>query len=324
MANCLMLKSLVAQTKKKSMFIIVVKRHNTGKSNIHRKYPLFIADEGSRIIQNVIGNILESNKEKNYQLAVSHLERLKPYVNRNWALTNDDNGISSRNSGMNSSLKQQLFSPEGTLIEIEKHIKLPGESDKKIDIHNQDDLMVHQNKWLVASVKAANTCNQYHRVQGNFKMDWWDVVIKLEHHAETIIDSLEALANRHSELEFKDFKIVILALGCWWPIHTQSTNVKNRVQTKIDNLLNSLETGSFERIFHLKLPLGSPLYLKDASDRLDLAQIWIYALSGSAGEDPTYVKKIRRNSFPATYIGRATNSKMGKYNDTAIFVSIDI
>ena len=92
----------------------------------------------------------------------------------------------------------------------------------------------------------------------------------------------------------------------------------------MDNLLNSLETGSFERIFHLKLPLDSPLYLKNVSDRLDLAQIWIYAITGSGGEEQPYVKKIRRNSFPAGYIGRATNSKMGKYKDLAIFVSINI
>ena len=139
-----------------------------------------------------------------------------------------------------------------------------------------------------------------------------DVEEELEHVAKTISKSLTVLTNRNKELTNDDLKIVILALGFWWPIHNQSIfsmTVKNEMKMKIDNLLLSLEDTSFDRIFHLKLPLGkdSPVFLKKVSDRLDFTQIWTYALTGAYNNHTN----IKTNSFPVGYMTRATNSKMG-------------
>ena len=64
--------------------VIEVQRHvNTGKSGNYRNYPLFIADEESMMIQNLVGNILANHKETKSQQKLI-LEILSHHEKKSW------------------------------------------------------------------------------------------------------------------------------------------------------------------------------------------------------------------------------------------------
>ena len=135
---------------------------------------------------------------------------------------------------------------------------------------------------------------------------------RIENIAKPLENSIGVLIHRHNELDFNDFRTLVLSLGFWTQLHSGTKRVNNRIETALNNLLISLETGSFDRIFRLRLPPNSPIFLQNVSDKLDLAHVWVFALNGTDWEDRTYRKTVRGNSFPATFIERSTNRKRGK------------
>ena len=305
---------LLSKSKKK-----IENTYTSGKQTIitkpgsNQKYPLFNVKDESSIIQNICGHSLANCKESRLETIESYKDKLKPTANRNWVLLHDENESFNCIRGFKNSFKHHLLSRTGVIKEVEKHIEYLEMNKEKVDALEAEKLIKHKNEWLRASLKAAHITNQYLKRENSSTEIFKDVKEELEHVAKTISESLAILTNRNKELTNDDLKIVILALGFWCPIHDQSIfsmTVKNEMKMKIDNLLLSLEDTSFERILHLKLHLGkdSPVFLKHVSDRLDFAQIWTFALTGTDKID----RNIKHSSLPMVYMIRATNSKMGK------------
>ena len=285
----------------------------TMRPESNQKYPLFNVKDESSIIQNICGHSLANCKENRLQTIESYKDKLKPTANRNWVLLQDENESFNCIRGFTNSFKHHLLSRTGVIKELEKHTEYLEMNKEKVDTLEAEKLIIHQNEWLHATLKAAYITNQYLKKKNSATEIFKDVEEELEQVAKTISKSLTVLTNRNKELTNDDLRIVILALGFWCPIHNQSISsitVKNEMKMKIDNLLLSLEDTSFERILHLKLPLGkdSPVFLNHLSDRLDFTQIWTFALTGA---DKNYIK-LKPSSFPVVYMKRATNSKLGK------------
>lgn len=304
---------VVKSRKKFKHNLEIIRPLTTDKHQDQIKFPLFAWDGKNAILQDHLGNILSAQSDTKLQAITSHLERIEPSGNRNWSISSNEREKSNCIRGMDDSLKHQLLSKTVALKEIERQIeKLNTNTNKDKDL-TQNSLVTHQMKFLSASVEGANLYSQYSNTENFDIAEFRNYAAELENLGDTILESLDTLKNQHTDLKFNDFKIVILALGFWFPIHNQSVMVKNEVKMIIDDLLYSLKLGSIERTRHLKLQLGkeSPLYLNHVSDRLDLAQIWIFALTGTDGNDFITPKKLKSDSFPGTYIWRATNGKLG-------------
>ena len=313
-SNRMKFSALVIKSRKKFKHNLKMIRPLTTKKHQEPiKYPLFALNDKNDILQDILGNILSDKSDTKLQAITRHLDRIEPSQNRNWSISTNERENSNCIRGMDDSLKHQLLSKTVAIKEIERQIEQLNMNTNKDKNLAQNSLVTHQMKFLRASVEGAKLYTQYSNTENFDITEFRNYGTELEILGETIHESLDTLKNQHAELTFDDFKIVILALGIWYPIHNQLVMVKNKVKMKIDDLLYSLKLGSIERTRHLKLQLGkeSPLYLKHISDRLDLAQIWIFALTGTDGNDFITPKKIRFDSYPGTYIWRATNSKLG-------------
>ena len=323
-SNRMKLSALVIKSRKKFKHNLkVIRPLTTDKHQEEIKYSLFALNDKNAILQDILGNILSAKSDTKLQAITRHLDRFEPSQNRNWSISINEREKSNCIRGMDDSLKHQLLSKTVAIKEIERHIEQLNANSNKDKKLAQNSLMTHQMKFLRVSVEGAKLYTQYSNTENFDITEFRNYRTELEILGETILESLDTLKKQHTDLKFDDFKIVILALGFWYPIHNQSVMVKNKVKMKIDDLLHSLTLGSIERTRHLKLQFGkeSPLYLNNISDRLDLAQIWIFALTGTDGNDFINPKKIRFDSYPGKYIWRATNSKLGNPKNLAIFVS---
>ena len=121
---------------------------------------------------------------------------------------------------------------------------------------------------------------------------------------------LDRLSGNHRDLELDHLKECIIALGLWPSEFKNAKCSEYKMAEKLKNLLISLETGSFERIWKLKLPEDSPHYLGDAPDRLDLADAWMFALTGGKFIDRS--KNLSWRTFPTKLIKIVTDRKDGK------------
>ena len=280
-------------------------------------HPLFMGDDKDPIVRNLIGSALDDWRQKASESSSEHLYKLNPSRNRNWDFVKKDEEKQSKSSpgAMNYCLKKQIISQEGAICELQRYIAILKNNNVASSMKT-NELLYHLNAWLQASLEAGHIHRQYVNpinLMHNGPIDHdSDLALKMENIAEPFEKSLDVLMHRHNELHFDDFRTLVLSLGCWTQIHKRQNGVKNKIEKTFSNLLISLETGSFDRIFRLRLPPNSPLLLQNVSDKLDLAQAWVFALNGTDVEDKRYLNKVRGNSFPAMFLGRSTNRKIGK------------
>ena len=275
------------------------------------RYPLFRRGKEDAIVFNVVGDSLNKWRQGYTDINTLHLEKLEPSMHRNWNMVqgNETEMKRFRSNGIQKCLQQvQLVSLQSALDEIQAHIKVLNTTLANVQPDHKL-VLDHLHTWLTASLQAGKIYNQYLKLKDEGIENSFDVILRLENIARPIEESLDILMAHHRELIFDDFKTSILALGCWLPLHIPSMNVKHPLQKKINELLNKLETGSFERINPHKLPAGSPILLKSHLDKLDLAVIWIFALVGGNNKDKNHLNKIRGDSFSTGYIRKVTDRK---------------
>ena len=318
--NGLALTRLSVKFKKYIENIYQFKRQTiTSKVESRQNFPLFHACSANSIINDILGDSLATYKERQLEIGASHLQMLKPTANRNWIFSKDENKKYSCVGGLDNLLKHCLISRTDAINVIEKHIKYLEMNSEKIISSESAKLIKNVKEWLKASVKAADLFNQSLSFKNSTKTELKDIELDLEQVAKKLFESLAVLKNQNKELSNDNIRILILSLGFWSSIHKQSIPsmaVRNEVKMKIDDLVLSLEETSFERVLHQKIPLGrnNPMFIKDASDRLDLAHIWIFALTGGdERNDSTYKKALKNNCYPVWYIGRVTNKELGNY-----------
>ena len=273
-------------------------------------------DDADPIVQKVAGAALKHFQNNTIETKLEHQYKLKPTLHRNWNISEEKEAevpqVVLNGNGLNKGQRKQLFSYESAFTEIQRHIDELNNNFMGESISDPNSLTYHLNIWLSTSLQANDIYIQYLKSledkDGRDMLEW---ILMLEDIGMQIEESLNIIIDRHDELSFKDFKMAVLALGNWLPLYRKSKNVPNKIQNKFAALMKALESGSFQRIFHLKLPVNSPNYLKRVPDRLDLAQVWIYAMTGGGSKETKHVTKIRGDTFPSRYIKRVTDRKMG-------------
>jgi hypothetical protein len=280
----------------------------------YTSHPLFIGDDEDQIVRNLIGSSLDDWRQKAHESSSEHVNKLNPSRNRNWdyAKKDEEKHIKSNPGEMDSCLKKQMINLEGALSEIQRRIEILKNNNAASSMKT-NDLLSHLETWFHASLEAGHIHKQFVHLLQNRCIDHdSELALRLEDIAEPLESSLDVLIHHNNELDFDDFRTLVLSLGCWTQLHNSPNRVKNRIENTLSNLLISVETGSFNRIFRLRLPPNSPIFLQNVSDKLDLAHVWVFALNGTDGEDDKTLKKVRGNSFPAAFLGRSTNRQMGK------------
>ena len=280
-------------------------------------HPLFTPNREDPIIRRIIGNALDLRKKRTCDESAIKSEKLKPTLHRNWASLRKTNIESHQGLiiGIEDPLKNRPFSIHNVQNEIEMYIDALDVLTKQSTANKTRSILRPLLTWLNASKKAGQLCKEYLAAANSTKhsSDISEISLLLEDIGQTIEETIDHLICDQHELQYEEFRVSILALGCWLPLYNKSFNVKNSLQTKFNTLKSSFEMGSFDRLFHQRLPADSPIYLNDVSKRLGIAQAWTFALLGDNEQEDKYKKYVPSYSFPNIYIKRATNSKLGKY-----------
>ena len=292
---------------------------NASADGVTYKYshPLFTPNGEDPIIRRIIGNALDLRKKRTCDESAIKSEKLKPSLHRNWASLRKTNNESHQRLiiGLEDRLKNRPFSIHNVQNEIEMYIDALDVLIKQSTANETKSILQPLLTWLNASRKAGQLCKEYPAAANSTKhsSDISEISLLLEDIGQTIEETIDHLICHQHELQYEEFRVSILALGCWLPLYNKSFNVKNSLQTKFNTLKSSFEMGSFDRLFHQRLPADSPIYLNDVSKRLGIAQAWTFALLGDNEQEDKYKKYVPSYSFPNIYIKRATNSKLGKY-----------
>ena len=280
-------------------------------------HPLFTPNREDPIIRRIIGNALDLRKKRTCDESAIKSEKLKPTLHRNWASLRKTNIESHQGLiiGIEDPLKNRPFSIHNVQNEIEMYIDALDVLTKQSTANKTRSILRPLLTWLNASKKAGQLCKEYLAAANSTKhsSDISEISLLLEDIGQTIEETIDHLICDQHELQYEEFRVSILALGCWLPLYNKSFNVKNSLQTKFNTLKSSFEMGSFDRLFHQRLPADSPIYLNDVSKRLGIAQAWTFALLGDNEQEDKYKKYVPSYSFPNIFIKRATNSKLGKY-----------
>ena len=280
-------------------------------------HPLFTPNGEDPIIRRIIGNALDLRKKRTCDESAIKSEKLKPTLHRNWASLRKTNNESHQGLiiGIEDPLKNRPFSIHNVQNEIEMYIDALDVLTKQSTANETRSILQPLRTWLNATRKAGQLCKEYLSAANSTRhsSDISEISLLLEDIGQTIEETIDHLICHQHELQYEEFRVSILALGCWLPLYNKSFNVKNSLQTKFNTLKSSFEMGSFDRLFHQRLPADSPIYLNDVSKRLGIAQAWTFALLGDNEQEDKYKKYVPSYSFPNIYIKRATNSKLGKY-----------
>ena len=280
-------------------------------------HPLFTPNGEDPIIRRIIGNALDLRKKRTCDENAIKSEKLKPSLHRNWASLRQTNNESHQGLiiGIEKASNSRPFSYHNVRNEIEMYIDALDVLIKQSTANGTRSILQPLRTWLNVSRKAGKLCKVYLSAANSTRhsSDISEISLLLEDIGQTIEETIDHLICRQHELQYEEFRVSILALGCWLPLYNKSFNVKNSLQTKFNTLKSSLEIGSFDRLFHQRLPADSPIYLNDVSKRLGIAQAWTFALLGDNELEDKYKRYVPSYSFPSIYIKRATNSKMGKY-----------
>ena len=280
-------------------------------------HPLFTPNGEDPIIRRIIGNALDLRKKRTCDESAIKSEKLKPSLHRNWASLRKTNNESHQGLiiGIEDPLKNRPFSIHNVQNEIEMYIDALDVLTKQSTANKTRSILQPLRTWLNASKKAGQLCKEYLAAANSTEhsSDISEISLLLEDIGQTIEETIDHLICHQHELQCEEFRVSILALGCWLPLYNKSFNVKNSLQTKFNTLKSAFEMGSFDRLFHQRLPADSTIYLNDVSKRLGIAQAWTFALLGDNEQEDKYKKYVPSYSFPNIYIKRATNSKLGKY-----------
>ena len=280
-------------------------------------HPLFTPNGEDPIIRRIIGNALDLRKKRTCDESAIKSEKLKPSFHRNWASLRKTNNELHQGLmiGIEDPLRNRPFSFHNVQNEIETYIDALDVLVAQSTANETRSILQPLRTWLNASRKANQLCKEYLSASNSTRhsSDISEISLLLEDIGQTIEETIDHLICHQHELQYEEFRVSILALGCWLPLYNKTFNVKNSLQTKFNTLKSAFEMGSFDRLFHQRLPADSPIYLNDVSKRLGIAQAWTFALLGDNEQEDKYKKYVPSYSFPNIYIKRATNSKLGKY-----------